>query len=361
MSAPIDYYSLGVMSGSSLDGLDLARVHFRKLSGGWRYQLCETETIPFPPALEKILKTIAAADRQQLTAADQVLGKFIGISIQAFIRKHRIRRVDVIGSHGHTVRHHPEQRDTLQIGNAKEIARLCQRPVVWNLRKKDVLAGGQGAPIVPIADWHLFPQYAVLINLGGIANVSIKATDRITAWDICPFNQVFNHYARLCGKAYDRGGKLAGSGRVHQQAMDAVMRLPYFSQLPPKSLDNQYTRKVITGLDRYSLSPADASATWVRAAARLIAQEIPKDSAVYVTGGGAFHRTAIQALRQEHSGKVIVADKQMIQSKEALAMAFIAVLRLRGEVNVLSSVTGARRDTVCGDIVRPAQSKKVAK
>ena len=358
MSEPTEYYSLGVMSGSSLDGLDLARVRFRKLHSGWRYHLCEAETIPFPPELEETLGRIASADKQQLKAADQALGHFIALSIQDFIRRHRIRRVDVIGSHGHTVRHHPAQRDTLQIGNAREIARLCQRPVVWNLRKKDVLAGGQGAPIVPIADWHLFPNYEVLLNLGGIANVSIKGSGRISAWDICPFNQVFNYYARQCGKAYDRGGKLAGSGSVHPQALEKILRLPYFSRRPPKSLDNQFSREVIAALDRYALSPADASATWVRATARLIAREIPDRSVVYVTGGGAFHRTAIQALRQEHRGQVIVADQQMIQSKEALAMAFMAVLRLRGEVNVLSSVTGARRDTVCGDLVTPLTLRK---
>ena len=347
------YYAIGLMSGSSLDGLDIARVRFVISARGWHFTICEAETIPLPGHLYAALCQIQQASDVVLRKVDKELGDFMGKAVRSFIRRHRIRRVDVIGSHGHTVRHHPEKKQTIQIGSARMIANHCHIPVVWNLRKKDVLNGGQGAPIVPIADWHLFPKYGALLNLGGIANVSVKTGDTIQAWDICPFNQVFNEYAQKEGNLYDRGGQMAAKGKVHEGVLKKLLQIPYFRRKPPKSLDNAFSKEVIDMMDAAHCSPADASATWAKATAFLIARDIPEGSSVYVTGGGAFHRTAIQFLRRMCKGKVILGDKEMIHFKEALAMAFMAVLRVRGEVNVLSSVTGAKRDSVCGDMYNP--------
>ena len=369
------------MSGSALDGLDIAYVHFLETGGKWSYELIQADTLPYSAGWTERLKnaiTLSALDYQLLHAD---YGHYIGAEVNRFINTHGLRhKVDVIASHGHTTFHMPARRMTGQVGDGAAIAAETGLPVVSDLRAMDMAFGGQGAPIVPIGEKLLLGAYAYFLNLGGIANISIQAsTDGFAAFDVCPANRVLNMLVAPLGTAYDEDGKTAATGRVHAPLLKELNAQSYYALPHPKSLANDFGTDIIYPLvKKYNLPAADELRTYVEHIAQQIKNAIVTslpatlrpldepgagsaqgDSAqnsthqLLATGGGAFNlflAERISAQLKELSVEVVIPDKKLVNYKEALIMALMGVLRWREEYNVLASVTGAQRNSINGAI-----------
>lgn len=362
MPAHDSYRAIGLMSGSSLDGVDLAYCHFSFTDGRWHFSVEKTACIEYSQEWLFKLRSARGLDGRSLWRLHADYGHLLGGMVADFVEANDLKgKVDLIASHGHTIFHFPDQRFTAQIGDGAAIAAVTGMPVVSDLRSSDVALGGSGAPIVPIGDRLLFPQYAYLLNLGGIANITIKAGDSITAFDICPANQVLNHYAQQLGHQFDVNGHLAASGQINAELLSALNTLDYYQRSAPKSLDNGYTTDhILPAVEKYSISIQDKLATATEHIAVQIGLHISRASVaagphvkMLVTGGGAFNTYLINRISHHANVIVEVPSAQIVSYKEAIVMALIGVLRLRGEVNVLSSVTGASRDARCGAIYLP--------
>lgn len=352
------------MSGSSLDGLDIAYCELQHSKGNWQYKILKTYVVQYPDVLLQSLKGLSTADGKSLWQMHTALGAYFGQQVWLFIDGHNLQgKVDFIASHGHTVFHFPQQRFTTQIADGAAIAANCGLPVICDFRTVDIANGGQGTPIVPIGDKLLFTNYKLCLNIGGIANISCKTDDdNIVAFDICSANQVLNFYANKLGKEYDEGGALARTGNVNNNLLDELNTLDYYKQVYPKSLDNSYLREVILPvMERYMVSNEDKLCTFSEHIAIQIAAHIDdivkhekikltaKDK-MLVTGGGAFNTFLIECIQAHTKVKVVVPDTETVKFKEALVIALMGALRMRGEVNVLKTVTGAAKDTVGGAI-----------
>ncbi|MTI40354.1 anhydro-N-acetylmuramic acid kinase [Fulvivirga lutimaris] len=351
-----DRYSvIGLMSGTSLDGLDIAHCHFSKAENGWSFEIERATTIPYTEQLQGLLKESTTLSGQKLAKLDIELGQWYGKVVNDFKRNSNF---DFIASHGHTIFHQPEQRLTFQIGNGHIINVETGLPVVFDFRTIDVALGGQGAPLVPIGDKLLFKDYEGCLNLGGIANISFDTNDKRIAFDISPCNMPINYLMNTVEKSFDDKGELAKSGSVINDLLSELNSLPYYKDGHPKSLgyewvDHNIHKKLNT--DNYSLQ--DLLCTAVEHISIQIANvinSIPKQEVkVLVTGGGAKNEYMIERIINHlDSGKeLIVPDYKIVDYKEALIFAFLGVLRVRNEVNCLSSVTGASKDSSAGIMV----------
>lgn len=342
------------MSGTSMDGLDIAYCSFRFEQGIWSWDIIESETIPYPDEWVHRLKGIMELPGDALSIVNIELGAYFGQCLLDFMQKYGIRP-DLIASHGHTVYHQPEHRLTLQIGAGTEIFAVCQVPVACDFRTLDMALGGQGAPLVPIGDQLLFGEYDACLNLGGIANISYEQQGDRLAFDICPCNMTLNWLAGREGLSYDEDGQLAASGRIETQTLEALNQLDYYSQPSPKSLGMEYVREAIFPILSQK-STADMLRTSVAHTVEQILIEVHKirktSPRVLVTGGGALNSFLVGQLREAigSDGEFVIPDRRIIDYKEALIFAFLGILRMQGETNVLASVTGARMDSSSGVI-----------
>ncbi len=355
------YKAIGLMSGSSLDGLDIVFAELHEASGAWSYEISKAACYPYSPQWMERLQhatTLNAFDYQLLHAD---YGHYLGQQVVRFIEENNLHyQVGLIASHGHTTFHAPAQGMTAQIGDGAAIAAETHLPVVSDLRALDVAFGGQGAPIVPIGEKLLLKEYDLFLNLGGIANISLTNDDGYIAFDVCPANRVLNMIAEKEGKAYDAGGQMAAGGNVNNDLLERLNALDYYSQPYPKSLANDFGTNVVFPLVRsFGLSPFDESRTVVQHIVQQIKGAVKdqkiKDatSKMLVTGGGAFNTFLVQQLQEAVSSlniELVVPEESLINYKEALIMALIGVLRWRQEANVLSSVTGAVRDSIGGAV-----------
>jgi anhydro-N-acetylmuramic acid kinase len=355
----MEYNVIGLMSGSSLDGLDIAFVRLTEEGGKWSYEWLATDCKPYPEEWLQKLKTAQSLTVPQLLRLHTEYGHFIGRSINAFLKEHaNAHEADFIVSHGHTILHEPANGVTYQLCDGASIAAETGISVISDLRNMDVALGGQGAPIVPIADRLLFSDYDYLLNLGGIANISIQRLG--LAFDICPCNQLLNHYALKAGYDYDDKGALARQGRVEQALQGQLSTHLFYQQSPPKSLSNEFSKEEILPLiDASGFTPEDALANCTAHIIEAIATatkphtQPSHPTRLLVTGGGAFNVFLIEQLAEALKPfgiETVVPAESLIQYKEALAMALIGALRWRGEVNVLASVTGAKNDSIGGAI-----------
>lgn len=336
------------MAGSSMDGLDLAHVTFVLDRNEWAFEIGKAETIPYDESLYERLNSSHFMDLGDQNQLDLDFGIWVGERVNEF--KSDLERIDLLGIHGHTVIHKPENGISWQLGQGKTIARVTGIPTITEFRSQDVKLGGQGAPLVPLGDFLLFQEYDSCLNLGGIANISLK--ENRTAWDICPCNQVLNFFAKKLGKPYDDGGSLARSGKMDEGFYSTVCELPYFSQLPPKSLPNNFISKEI--LD--TVNPLDGLKTYSQIIAEQISSNLQTFSPgkILVTGGGALNHFLIDSIKECLSGwEVVVPGKDLVLFKESLVFAFLALRKFRDEINVLSSVTGASKDSSSGVIHLP--------
>lgn len=347
------------MSGSSLDGLDIVYVHIDEARGKWSFEIKAADCYAYSNEWTNKLQQARQYSVTEFLQLHTAYGHYLGEQVQQFIDKHELElKVDFLASHGHTIFHKPEAKTSFQLGDGAAISAALAMPVIADLRSMDVALGGQGAPIVPIGDRLLFPDYNYWLNLGGIANVTVRTGDNYTAFDICACNQVLNHFAAKNGLKYDDAGKLAQSGMVNEKVLTQLDELSYYHLLPPKSLANEFSaEEVIPVIEAAGLSVADALATSVYHIAEQIAralrntQGLQGPAKLLATGGGALNTylvTVLQSMLAPEEITVTVPDEQLIQYKEGVVMALIGTLRWREEENVFSSVTGAVRDSVGG-------------
>ena len=353
------YVLLGVMSGTSLDGVDLAYVRFQK-SENWHYEVLQSATIPYTKDWVGRLEHAVSLSADALQLLDEDYTRYLSSVINAFVKKHPIRHFDAIASHGHTILHRPEAGLTYQIGNLPELADYTGKLVICDFRVQDVALGGQGAPLVPIGDRLLFSDYAACLNIGGFANVSFEEAGRRVAYDICPTNIVLNTYARKLGLDFDRDGAIARSGSVHSPTLEQLNALEYYQKPAPKSLGLEWVTETIFPILKDSqLSVPDCIATYTEHMAAQIARHLRLSVAgknskrILITGGGAFNAYLIERISALSDLVLNIPDAQTVEFKEALIFAFMGVLRLRNTTNVLGCVTGAPQDHCAGLVYSP--------
>ena len=352
-----NYNVIGVMSGTSLDGVDLAHILFAVSDGEWNFTIAETETVAYAHEWVERLKEAVSFDENELTLLNKEYTQLLGDIIKTFISKNNINGLDAVCSHGHTILHQPHNGFTLQIGNLPEIASLIGEKVVCDFRVQDVQLGGQGAPLVPIGDRLLFSQYRYCLNLGGFSNISFNENGQRIAFDICPVNTVLNFYANLLGFDYDAGGAIARNGKIIKLLLEELNSLEFYTLNYPKSLGFEFVKETVLPLmEKYPDPANDKLATFTEHVALQIAAVINVigKGELLVTGGGAYNEFLISRMNQLlPDTHISIPDDKTIQFKEALIFALLGVLKLRGEINVLSSVTGAKNDHSSGYIYQP--------
>jgi anhydro-N-acetylmuramic acid kinase len=357
------YRAIGIMSGSSLDGLDVAFVEFEETGGKWSYEIKAAECRSYNEEWLENLHTATTLSAYDYLLLHSAYGKYIGQQVNAFIDEHGLEhKVQLIASHGHTTFHAPALGMTAQLGDGASISATTQINVVSDLRAMDVAFGGQGAPIVPIGEKLLLPDYGLYLNVGGIANLSLKTKEGYIAFDICAANRVMNMLAKAEGKEYDEDGNLAASGNIDTTLLTKLNALAYYKQPYPKSLANSFgTDEVFPIIEASGLGTADKLRTYVEHIVMQISYSTQdlgfknkvRNEKLLVTGGGAFNKFLIARLKQALSSfdiEVVVPDEMLINYKEALIMALIGVLRWREEYNVMNTVTGAIRSSIGGAV-----------
>ena len=345
--------AIGLMSGSSLDGLDIALVQFSSAEGQYTYRIETAETIPYPKHWQDQLAEAFHHKPDELVTLDKSYGDYLGQRVHSFVKKHNVKP-SFVASHGHTVFHKPEQRYTLQIGDGQALADACGLIVINDFRTEDVSKGGQGAPLVPIGDQLLFGDYEFCLNIGGIANISYAFNGKRIAYDICIANQALNWLSRQEGLNYDKDGLLARRGHLDSMLLETLNNNTFYHQAPPKSLGREFFETFQKETLKH-YPTVDALASFTEHIAMQIAQAIDglPEGKMLVTGGGAHNRYLIERIQSHTRHQVVVPDRQTVDYKEALVFALLGLLRLEGRVNVLSSVTGAPSDSCSGKIWHP--------
>ncbi|HZF65606.1 MAG TPA: anhydro-N-acetylmuramic acid kinase [Chitinophagaceae bacterium] len=356
------YKVIGLMSGSSLDGLDIVYTELLEERGKWQFDIIASACYEYEAEWKDKLRTatdLSALDYQLLHTA---YGHYLGGCVNRFIQEFGLEyKVALIASHGHTTFHFPQKKMTAQLGDGAAIAAVTGLPVVSDLRAVDVAFGGQGAPIVPIGEKLLLDEYHLFLNIGGIANISCAIGGKHLAFDVCPANRVLNSIALKSGKEFDQGGQMASVGNLNKELLQKLNELWYYALPAPKSLDNSFGADEISSLIRsFGLTDNDSLRTYVEHICYQIKLSIQNNfvlpneaSKLLVTGGGAFNSFLMSRLTEELRTlqiEVVVPESKIVEYKEALIMALIGVLRWRQEYNVLSSVTGAKRDSINGAV-----------
>ena len=350
------YTTIGVMSGTSLDGVDLAHIAFTVKNNKWEFEILESETISYTTDWLNKLKIAVDFSEAQLEKLNQDYTQLLATIISSFIEKYDIKNLDAVCSHGHTILHQPQNGFTLQIGNFPEIATLINQTVVCDFRVQDVQLGGQGAPLVPIGDRILFSEYDYCMNLGGFSNVSFEQNKERIAFDISPVNTVLNFYANQLGFDYDDKGSISKTGICNDDLLSELNALDFYQKKYPKSLGFEFVKETILPLiENYTIPIEDKLNTFTEHVALQIALALPnKNGKLFITGGGAYNDFLIERIQYHLPEiKVIIPSLKILEFKEALIFALLGVLKLRGEINVLSSVTGAKSDHSSGIIYSP--------
>ena len=351
------YNVIGIMSGTSLDGVDLAFCHFTKEDSGWKFEIRNTTTVEYSDEWVEKLSTLHKKDGLALAKTHAEYGHFLGMLAKEFIHRNQLR-ADFVSSHGHTIFHQPQNKFTFQLGDGAALSAACELPVVCDFRSTDVGLGGQGAPLVPIGDEILFGVYDFCLNLGGIANISFKLSNERIAFDVAPCNMVLNYLSLKLGKKYDDEGRFAEKGNVNESLFKQLNDLDYYKKKFPKSLGREDVEiNFIPVVEFQTVSTEDMLRTFCEHIAIQISNVIASypqlptpNSLLFITGGGALNKFLIGRIEKLSALKIIIPDKKIIEYKEALIFAFLGVLRWRGEVNCLKSVTGAIRDN-CGGAI----------
>lgn len=346
-------HAIGLMSGTSLDGLDICYVRFEKHST-WSFQILKAETVSYPEDWEHRLRNSISLSAEELLELNAEYGFYLGRSVNGFIRKHQIKSIDLIASHGHTVFHQPQKKFTLQIGDGRAIKQETGVPVIYDFRTQDVLMGGNGAPLVPIGDELLFSQYDACLNLGGFSNISLQQNNQRIAFDIAPFNIILNKLAQKFNKSFDENGDLARKGHINENLLIKLNSLDFYRQPHPKSLGIEWCKEFIFPLLVLETGATeDIMATFTEHVAQQISDVIHKYSLkkVLCTGGGTYNTFLIEKIKEKTGSVIIIPEKEIIDYKEALIFGFMGVLKMNNEINVLSSATGSITDHSSGQIV----------
>lgn len=358
------YSVIGLMSGTSLDGLDIAgAIFFTKENSIENYQIICAQTVTFPNEIEVRLRNALQLNEKEIEDLDIDLGKWIGNVVLTFISENELNP-DFIASHGHTIYHQPSKGITLQIGNGKVIHEVTGIPVIYDFRTLDVKRGGQGAPLVPIGDEILFHDYQFCLNLGGFANISFNSNGVRQAFDICAVNIVLNQLAAIAGHPYDFNGEIAAIGKPENALSESLRNLTFYKLPHPKSLGKEWVDEhVLPLLTTYEKDKVeDLLHTYTVHVATIISEVInniseeyfnKRDCQVLATGGGVYNKFLIDSIRQQCAGyvEIVIPENRIIDYKEALVFALMGVLRVMNQPNCLKSVTGASQDSVSGIII----------
>lgn len=342
--------AVGVMSGTSLDGLDIAAVEFRFNEGEWNFNLVSADTISYSEEWEQSLKTAPQLSGEKLTELHSNYGYFIGEQINAFIQKTNFAP-DLIASHGHTVFHRPDKGYTLQIANGAAISAVTKHLTVSDFRTGDVALGGQGAPLVPIGDKLLFSDFDYCLNLGGFANISYEKDGKRLAYDNCPVNIVLNYFAEKKGLPFDNDGDLGRQGEINAELLEKLNQLPFYQSTSPKSLGREWVESAFFPvLNEFNISDTDKLRTLYEHIAIQIANAVSNSGKMLITGGGTFNSFLIERIKDLSNAEIVIPSKDIIDFKEAIIFAFLGVLRVKNLNNCLASVTGASKDS-CGGVI----------
>ena len=351
-----NYHVIGVMSGTSLDGVDLAAIEFHLKNQKWSYKITKSETVSY--SLEWVIKLKEAVNysEAELIQLNEKYTDLLGKLIKSFIEKNEISNLDAVCSHGHTILHQPQNGFTLQIGNLPKIAKIINEKVICDFRVQDVQMGGQGAPLVPIGDRILFNEYDYCMNLGGFSNVSFEQNNKRIAFDISPVNTVLNFYANQLGLNYDDKGEISKKGKTNMTLLNTLNDLDFYKKTPPKSLGFEFVKEIVLPLiENFNIPIEDKLHTFTEHVAMQIALALPnKKGSLLITGGGAYNSFLLERIQfYLPEIKIIIPTNKILEFKEALIFALLGVLKLRGEINTLSSVTGAKSDHSSGYIYTP--------
>ncbi len=341
------YTVLGLMSGSSLDGLDMALCTFEKLAGQWQFDIINAQTVKYPSSLAQQLRNASRSKALDLITLHKSYARFMADRINAYLRTTGEKPL-LIASHGHTVFHYPEAGINFQIGDGAVISALTGLPVVCDFRSQDMALGGQGAPLVPWGDKLLFPGYAMLLNLGGFSNITVQ--DPFMAYDICPVNFALNYFARKSGLEYDKDGDMGRKGKIIPSLLQMLNSLEYYERPAPKSLSaHWFYENFMNIVGRFKEPVVDIMRTLYEHISFQIARELDRyGGKVLVTGGGAKNKFLIGLIREKTPVQIEIPGTMLIDYKEALIFAFLGLLRYLGETNVDKRITGADRNTSSG-------------
>ena len=345
---------IACMSGTSLDGLDVAYCEFTPNLDAINYKLINAITYKYSKEWEEKLRNAPQLSGLDLNLLDQSFGLLTATFINDFIKKNKLSDIDYIASHGHTVFHQTEKKITLQIGDGISIASSTNISVINDFRSLDVSLGGQGAPLVPIGDKQLFSDYEYCLNLGGFSNVSFEENNKRIAYDIAPANLILNHYSKTLGFDFDKGGFLGQKGTIIPSLLSTLNQLSYYEKPAPKSLGTEWLNKYFFPLIPSQYNTKDILRTLYEHIAMQIGKVLnKKDSKTLTTGGGAFNTFLIQLIKKYSESEIIVPDNNLVDFKEALIFGLLAYLRATKQINVLKSVTGASRNSCSGNIIIP--------
>jgi anhydro-N-acetylmuramic acid kinase len=348
--------AIGLMSGTSLDGLDICYAEFR-FDEKWEFKIKAAECIGYDDEWKEKLSSAHLQSEAELNRLHIEFGRFIGELTRKFLETSTLPKPDIICSHGHTVLHQPAKGITLQIGDGREIANITGMTCVNDFRSLDVSLGGQGAPLVPIGDKLLFSEFDACLNLGGFSNISFEYDGERCAFDICPVNIVLNELANRLGKSFDANGMMARSGKLNENLLHQLNSLDLYSSERRHSLAREWVESTVNPLmDISGLSTIDLLRTFVEHAAIQISRVIEEQVAggrVLITGGGTYNSFLMERVQAYSLADLVIPDKEIIEFKEALIFAFLGVLRAENQINVLRSVTGAKKDTSSGTVNFP--------
>ena len=340
------------MSGTSMDGLDIALCSFNYRTG-WQFKIMNAETIPYPKQWLHDLNTARELGKNELKKLSLAYGSYLSNCVNGFIKKNQLSNIDFIASHGHTIHHQPHKGITVQIGDGNVLTKETKLPVVYDFRIQDVELGGQGAPLVPIGDELLFANYEACLNLGGFSNISFQYKKKRIAFDISPANIVLNYLTRKVGKTYDEDGKLSAKGKVIHALLQKLNALDFYKNPVPKSLGIEWVEEFIYPLLLDSYSVEDMLFTLTQHITFQISEVLSEYQIenILVTGGGAYNTFFMRELSKKTHSRIVVPEPEILEYKEALIFGFMGVLRLENRTNVLKSVTGASENHCSGKMI----------
>lgn len=343
--------AVGLMSGTSLDGLDLVAVVFWQTGKTWNFHIETAETVEYSAEWKNRLKNAPELSGVKLIQLHTEYGRFLGNETKRFIAENNFEP-DLVASHGHTIFHQPEKGFTFQAGSGFEIAAVTGITTFADFRTGDVALGGQGAPLVPVGDRFLFSEYDYCLNLGGFANISFEKNGKRIAFDICPVNFILNHFAEKQGFTFDKNGDLGRKGKINTILLNQLNRLDFYHSSTPKSLGREWVEQVFMPvLSNFEISDEDKLRTvYEHIAQQIVGTTGRGEGKMLVTGGGAFNTFLIESISGKTPVELVIPANEIINFKEALIFAFLGVLKYRGEINCLASVTGAKCDSSVGII-----------
>ncbi|OIQ26135.1 MAG: anhydro-N-acetylmuramic acid kinase [Crocinitomix sp. MedPE-SWsnd] len=351
---------IGLMSGTSLDGLDVCCADFSCLNGVYSFELVATNTFKYSDTWVEKLRSAIKLDAAGIQALEKDFAMLMSQFVKIFSLENGLNEsIDFVASHGHTVFHEPQKQITVQVGDGQIMANELSVKVINDFRIGDVLLGGQGAPLVPIGDKLLFAEYQACLNLGGISNISFQKEGERIAFDIGPANIPLNYIVKeKYNLNYDKDGAIAQSGSLIPELYQELSALEFYNLSPPKSLGFEWMDANIFPLvEKYKAHPtANVLNTIVRHEVFQIHKVCAKNNIqnVLVTGGGAYNLFFMKCLKENTNAEFVIPDIKLVDFKEALIFGFLGFLKDRGEDNILSSVTGASSDSCGGKIHIPS-------